>query len=382
MGSQLVKAHVVRNESKHGAVWRVRLDYGADPLTGKRMQPYDPHTYATEAEARRRAGEVQADANRGPRLDPSRRTVGEVISEWLDTEARLTVRPRTLESYESICRVHLVPAFGTLQLAKLSSGAIERWRAQKIVAGASTRVVTLSTLHLGQACAYAMRHSYINHNPVKALRALKTEHTEMQVWSGTEATSFIAATAMHIYSPIWSLALYTGMRKGELIGLKWEDVDLERRILRVRRTLGYAGGALCEEDTKSRQARSIDISEPLVRILHEHRARQNAARLQLGPSWGGTWVCATNIGTPINPSNLTRQLNAQIAATAVSRIRFHDLRHTCASLLLAAGVPVHVVSRQLGHANAAITLRVYAHLMPGQGAEAAGIMGRVLAGNG
>jgi integrase len=134
------------------------------------------------------------------------------------------------------------------------------------------------------------------------------------------------------------------------------------------------------EDTKNRLARTIDLNRDLVAILREHRVRQAEHRLCTGLAWhDGGWVCASEIGTPINPYNITRAYHPLQTKAGVPRIRFHDLRHTCASMLLAAGVPVHVVSRQLGHASTAITMRVYTHLMPGQGTAAAEVLRRTLA---
>lgn len=370
-----VTGHLVCSRGKHGEVWRVRLNYGPDPLTKARRQPYDDQTFASEKAAQRRLADLLYELNRGPRLDPTRRTVGEVIAEWLDCEARLTVGSGTLEDYESTCRNHLLPAFGALPLRKLSTALIERWRAERQRAGTGTRTLELAMLHLSQAMKHAIRHSYIDHNPASALKPMRHAHREMQVWSIEEANRFLDHVAGHMYSPLWYLAVYTGMRKGELIGVQWGDIDLDGATMRVRRAISYAAGQLKEDDTKNRHARTIDLDSGTIRVLRDHRARQLDQKMRIRDLWGDRqWVCASTIGTLINPYNVSREVPKLMAAAGVPRIRFHDLRHTCASILLSRGVPVHVVSRQLGHQSVSITMNIYAHLMEGQGKAAAETM--------
>ncbi len=329
------------------------------------------------ADAQARLEELVYTENRGPRLDATSRTVGDTIKEWLDTEARLTLAEGTWIDYESTCRNHLMPGFAAIKLRELTSGQVERWRAAKRRAGTGVNVLGKATLRLSQVCEYAIRHTYLNHNPVKALRPLREEHREMQIWTPPQAARFLRHANLHVYHPIWLLALHTGMRRGELLGLQWFDVDLDAEVLRVRRSMDRSGPV----DVKGRQARSIDLTAEAVRALREHKTAQRSTRLQAGPSWvNPQLICSTGVGTHINENNITRAMAILIARAGVPRIRFHDLRHTCGSLMLARGVPVHVVSRQLGHANAAITLKVYAHVMEGQGKAAAAVLDRVYAG--
>lgn len=372
-------------------MWLVRLNYGPSPTTGKRVQPWDDQRYGTEKEADRRLAVLLNEKNSGQRDDPSRRTMGELITEWLDHGARDTVADGTLEDYETICRVHLQPAFGAQQASKITTAQLERWRHAKLTSGATKHMVSRCTLHLGQAFKYGIRHGYVQFNPVSALQPLHKDHREMKFLTADESMLFIEATAGHSYSPLWSLAIKTGMRKGELVGLRWTDIDFEHSVLHVRRALSWVGGFLVIHDVKNRQARTINIDKDMLEILRIHQAGEEARKQAARRYWMDEgYVCASNVGTAINPYNISRVMGDMINLTGtrgegdtwaiepVQRVCFHDLRHTCASLLLSAGVPVHVVSRQLGHSSAAITLRIYAHVMPGQGADAAEILRKTL----
>lgn len=370
------RGHILPCRASDGTpYYRLRLDLGRDPATGARRQPYQPGRYPSERAAARALTLLLARLERTPAPDPRRRTVADLLAEWLDADARLSVRPKTLRSYESCCRVQLVPALGALRIDQLTAGRVERYRTERMAAGVSTRMIDLAVLHLHQACAYAVRHGYLSHNPADNLKPLRHPHREMAVWDAAQARAFLAVAAGHAYAPLWHLALQTGMRKGELLGLRWSDVDAERARLVVRRSLsaGEAG------DTKSGRARSIDLDAATVTLLRAHRAAQGRVQMRLGPAWRDEGlVIATAMGTPIQPDNVNRAMDLLIARAGVPRIRFHDLRHTCATLLLTAGRPVHLVARLLGHASPATTLRVYAHVLDGQGEETAVLMGRLL----
>lgn len=360
-------------QDRQNRTWyRIRLRYDRDPLTGKRPEPYYEERYPTEREARAAMAVVLLKLRNRPVIDPKHRTITELLTEWLEREVRPSVRPHTLISYESCCGVHLVPALGQLRLSKISSAAILRFRADRLAAGVSTRMVALAVLHLRQALSYAMQAGYIDHNPAIGLKPLRHPHREMKIWTPGEAKTFLAMAAGQPYSPLWHLALHTGMRKGELIGLQWDDLDLDRGRLAVRRTLSESGPGREPDDTKTGQSRTIDLDAGTVLLLKAHRLR---ARNSADPSG---YVLQTAAQTPLSPFNIIRAMDLLIVGSGVPRIRFHDLRHSCSSILLGNGVPVHVVSRMLGHASAATTLRIYAHLMPGQGAAAADTIGDLL----
>lgn len=377
----MVTGHLEASRGADGRRWyRIRLDYGPDPLSGHRRQPRLPGRYADRRHAVRALAATLQEVNRGPLVVPHKRTVEEALVAWLDQEARISVRPRTLLDYESMVRLHVLPHLGHLSLLSLTSAEVTAYRGRLLAEGCSTSVVKKSVLHLSQALGYAVRCGWLGHNPARGLKRLANPHREMAVWTGAEAAHFLGVAASATYAPLWHLALATGMRWSELRALRWTDVDLEGGRLAVRRSLDRLGG---EHAPKNGRARVIELDDTTLAILRAHRARQGAERLRLGPAWADRdLVLATTIGIPLHRTTARLVQTRLTKQAGVPAIRFHDLRHTAATLMLGAGVPVKVVSERLGHASVSITLDIYAHVLPGMQREAARVLERVLATGG
>jgi integrase len=195
----------------------------------------------------------------------------------------------------------------------------------------------------------------------------------MRVWSAAEAREFLDATSDDRRAFAWALLLTRGLRRGELCGLKWSAVDLVAGTLRVESTLiTVEGRPVASRPKTSAGRRSIPLDAHLVALLRAHRKRQQTEQLAVGPAYEhGGYLVADELGHPYHPDTISGWFEARVAETGLPRIRLHDCRHTAASLMLASGVPVKVVSEILGHASPTITLSVYAHVMPGM-AESAG----------
>jgi integrase len=195
----------------------------------------------------------------------------------------------------------------------------------------------------------------------------------MQTWSAEEAQAFLAVADQSGHGPLWLLALTTGLRRGELLGLRWKDVDLEHGVLHVRQTvIALRGHAAFSQPKTPRSRRSAALLDPVTLALREHKRRQNAPRLALGATWQDhDLVFCTGLDTPINPDNLKRDYERLIALAGVPRIRIHDVRHTFTTHALAGGANVKAVSEAIGHADISITLRTYAHVLPEQRREVA-----------
>jgi len=187
-----------------------------------------------------------------------------------------------------------------------------------------------------------------------------------ETWSASESRQFLATASTDGYSPLWLLALTTGMRRGELLGLRWQDVDFEHRALHVRQSVVALNGAAHIQEPKTSAARrTVKLPAEALAALKTHRTRQREKQLIAGPLWRDLdLVLTTPDGGPINPNNVLRNFYLLITKAKVPRIRFHDMRHTHATLLLAGGQPVKVVSERLGHAKTSITMDTYAHVLP------------------
>jgi integrase len=206
----------------------------------------------------------------------------------------------------------------------------------------------------------------------------------MQVWSAEQVKRFLAAAAQSPFGPLWMVFLGTGMRRGEVLGLRWRDIDWDHRVINVRQAVTCLGGGTRIGPPKTKTAlRDIQGIDPhLLAALREHRVRQNERRLALGAAWqDNDLVFPTAIGTPVNPNNLARDYNRWVQQAGVPRIRIHDHRHTHASLLLQMGTDVKVVSERLGHSRASITMDVYSHVTSRQHVEAGDRIGAALFGD-
>ena len=210
----------------------------------------------------------------------------------------------------------------------------------------------------------------------------KRDTPEMTVWDSSQAAAFLAEADPTDLAALWRVALICGLRRGELLGLRWDDLDLDRGTLAVRRTLsrGTGGTWVLGEPKTATGRRSIALPASCVAAQRKHRAAQNAERLRLGPLWqdqGYIFTGAT--GQPLHVNSLTTRYAQLIKAAGVPRIRFHDLRHTCATLLLAQGIHPKVVQERLGHANISMTLDRYSHVIPGMQQAAADALDAALA---
>src|SRR3990172_623397 len=359
--------------------WYITVDLPRDPLTGKRRRAF--MTARTKREAEREEARLKHRTATGIDLEPGRLTLAEYLNRWLDTmQPNLT--PNTHKRYASVLANQVIPRLGATQLTKLRPIHIQqlhtdlRTKGRMDGAGGLAQK-TILQIHriLSEAMKHAVGLQLISQNPCQLVRAPQVRPKELATLSRDEARSLVAAAeaADSIYADSIILALHTGMRMGELRGLKWEDINLEEGRLVVRRALQHvhAIGFVLQQPKTPNSRRTIPLGATPVEALRRQRKRQVEDRLLLGPDYRDpALVFASVVGTPIFPGNLRRAFENLIKAAGCPRIRFHDLRHTHASLLLARGVHPKVVSERLGHASIVITLDTYSHLMPTMQEEA------------
>lgn len=311
-----------------------------------------------KAKVRRRLAEVEA----GLVFDDGNMTVGEYLDRWLDN-VRDTVKERSWIRHEVDVRVHIKPELGGVKLAKLSALKVQSLYRVKLDSGLSPRSVQLIHATLHKALKQAVRWRVTPRNVAEDVDPPRPVKREIQPLSAEKTREFLAAVKGDPLEALYVLAVTTGMRQGELLGLKWEDVDLEARVLRVRRTV-WNGKASAPKTTASR--RQIGLGRRAVLALVEHRERAVA----------GVWVFSSAAGTPLNSHNLNNRswypLRHRVGLPETTR--FHDLRHTCATLLLGRGVHPKLVQALLGHASIEMTMNTYSHVMPEMGGAAARAM--------
>jgi integrase len=333
----------------------------------------------TRADVSKKLTKAMADRDGGLVFDAGSLTIGEYLDRWLTDTVKGTVRTSTFERHEQIIRGHLTPALGRVKLKKLTPAHVRSVHREKLEEGLSPATVRKihSTLH--KALSQAVADGLVPRNAAD-VKAPRPAPEEMRPLSEAEARTFLDAAreAGDRFEAVYVLAITTGLRRGELLGLRWDDADLDRGTLRVGRALVREGGRHVVGETKTRRGRRlVNLTPRTVAALKAHRRRQLEERMRLSDLYEDQGlIIASNVGTPLNPENLVKRFFKPLLKKAgLPEIRFHDLRHTCATLLLGRGVHPKIVQELLGHATIAMTLDTYSHYLPSMGDQASGAMG-------
>ena len=270
-------------------------------------------------------------------------------------------------------RGDLKPALGHIELRTLMPQHIQSMIGSKVTAGLSPRTIRGIRAVLRSALSDAVKWRTLTFNAAKAVSLPRTQRVETRVFTPEQARAFVAAAEADRLGPLFLVALAVGLRLGEALGLRWKDVNLERRELHVRQALQRVGKELRFVEPKSEQSRrTISIPDFAAAVLKRHRTTQLEERLKAGSRWTDSGlVFSSTIGTPLDERNVRRAFNTILKGADLPRIRNHDLRHTCASLLLVQGVHPRVVMETLGHSQISLTLDTYSHVLPALQHEAA-----------
>jgi integrase len=347
-------------------------------LVYKAEGPKYQYIYAkTRSDVSKKLTKAMADRDGGIVFDAGNLTLGQYLDDWLTDSVRDTVRQRTWERYESIVRVHIKPALGRIKLKALTPPHVRSLYREKLDAGLAARTVEYIHVTLHKALKDAVADALIPRNVTEAVKAPRAKGKEVNSLSPTQARAFLDAVrdASDRFEALYVLAITAGLREGELLGLKWDDVELEAGKLAVRRTLSEARSGRFFEAPKNGKGRSIRLTKQAVEALRSHRKRQNEDRLRLGALWEYNGLVFPNrLGKPMNANNLYHRDWKNLLGRAGLSDRgftFHALRHTFATTLLRQNVNPKIVQHQLGHATISQTMDTYSHVMPDMGNVAA-----------
>jgi integrase len=328
----------------------------------------------TRQEVAAKLAKALSDREGGLVFDAGNLTVGEYLDRWLAECVKGTVRESTFERYRYAVRPHIKPVLGRVKLKSLTRAHVRGFYREKLDTGLAPATVRKMHVVLHKALDQAVADGLIARNVTDAIKVPRVDREEIRPLTAEEANRLIQAAHGDRLEALYVLAVHTGLRQGELLALNWEDLDLEAGTLRVRRTLTRAGGkhSLSEPKTK-KSRRTVRLTADAVAALRGHLERQVGEMDRLGSLYRpGGLVFANEVGGIINPSNLRNRHFARLLERAgLPKIRFHDLRHTCATLLLSRNVNPKIVSEMLGHANIAITLDTYSHVLPDMQEKAA-----------
>jgi integrase len=374
----------VRQDKARGT-WFFVVDLAPDPTTGKRRQ-LKRRGFKTKRAAADALADVVSDTNRGLYVRPTTGTLADFMDGWLEGR-RIDLRPSAFYGYEKVVRRRIIPGLGHARLTDLDAATIEGWYAHLATAGGrggaplSPKTVANVAGILSVALGDAVRLKMLRYNPATDARLPRRERREMAAWTEAEASTFLASVADHRLHPMWRLVLATGLRRGEVCGLRWRDLDLDAGTLEVVETRVVAAEVVTGAPKTKAGSRIIALDAGTVAAMLAWRKVQATERLAAGPAWTDHGlVFVDELGSPPHPETVTRWWNEALEATRSRRIRLHDARHTAATMALRAGVPVKVVTQRLGHADVAVTMRVYQHVTAQDDRAAADALGRALGG--
>ncbi|MDP9335022.1 MAG: site-specific integrase [Actinomycetota bacterium] len=373
---------------KRGDTWSYVVDVGRDPVSGRRRQRWKGG-FATKREAEKALGRALAAAGAGEVADAGGLTVGAYFDQWLAGHAP-SLKPSTAKSYHEVVQWYVQPRLGRVKLVDLNALLISSLYADLLASGGRRRRVELSpatvaVVHrvLRKALNDAVLWGLLVRSPLLGVKPPRRNAPEMRAWTPDEARHFLRVVEADRLYGLWVLVLASGMRRGELAGLRWDDVDLDAGVLAVRRSRVRVSYAVHESDPKTRSSRrTISLDALVIGVLRAYRRCQLEERLAWGAAWTDTgYVFTSEDGLPLHPERITVLFGRLVASPGLPKVRLHDLRHTSASLMLAAGVHPKIVSERLGHSSVSITLDLYSHVIPGLQAEAAEKLGAMILGD-
>lgn len=361
-------------EKKGDKLWNLIVESGRDPITSKRKRI--KRTFkGTKHEAEVALAKLVTEWEQGFYIEPSKITTGEYLLWWIEQHcAARNLAPKTVVSYNQIIKLHLIPAIGSIPLTKLQPMHVQQYVTNHLKTR-SPRTVAYTLTLLKQALKHAVQKwRLLNYNPADAVERPSYRRIKYVALTLEGAQEFLDSVKEHKHYPIIYAALYTGMRQGELLGLRWEDVDWNRKVLKVQRTAQWVTGMGRIEKPPKTEAgiREVDLPASVITLFKELKKQQAENRLFMADKYQehNLVFCQEN-GKPVDPANLTCRFRRLANAAGLPDLRFHDLRHTHASLMLAAGEQLHVVQQRLGHEKPSTTADIYGHAIPGQQRAAA-----------
>ena len=370
--------------------WEARVDLGRG-IDGRRRRK--SVFGVTERDVIRKLKALHGRTATGTLVATSTPTVATYLEDWFRTNAD-TWKPSTRRSYRGAIDGYLVPAFGPLRLELLTPALVQRWLTDHKEAHGARRRVELAHAALRSALSDAQRLQLVAINAAMLVKVPKAKRRPITPLDIDQARAFLAAADGHRLGALFSVALACGLRLGEATGLSWHDVDLATGEIRITQQLQAVGKSLVLQSLKTVNSRRVLVlPDVCLASLRAHRTEQRKERLKAGPRWVDTGLVFTTyrtyregkglnkrVGAGLHPRNVSRVLDALLKAAKLPPIRFHDLRHSAASLLLARGVPLVDVSKLLGHSELRVTADIYGHLQQQTAARAARVMDAVLNG--
>jgi len=366
-----MRGHIVKRGANS---YSIIFDANTDPATGRRKQQWVT-VKGTKKEAEKRLSELLHQLDTGTFMRPGKTTLAEYLERWLADYAKPNLAPRTAEGYEHIIRRHFIPALGSITLTGLKPEHLQRYYSEKLGSGRcdnsgglSAQTVRHHHTALHKALETALEWGLLSRNPADAVSPPRVQRPEMQTWDEDDIAHFFEAAKDTPYYALFYLALFTGMRRSELLALRWQDIDFILSQVYVSRSLHVLkGGKVVFRSPKTAKGRlTVALPPSAILTLRDHHEKQKLERVMLGiPLTDDDLVFGHFDGKPLLPNTVTHAWIKLVRHTGLKPIRLHDARHTHASLMLKQGIHPKIVQERLGHSSVTITLDTYSHVAPG-----------------
>lgn len=363
-----MRGHINKRGNKYSFV----VDIGRDPVTKKRRQKR-MSGFTSEKKARAAMTDMISELNKGLYVEPTNQTFEVHLNQWL-SHKKNRVSYGTFTFYDANVRNHIIPALGHIKMQDLRPVHIQDFYDSLLASDTLSRR-TVHHIHriISNCLNMAVRMGELQTNIAAVVEPIRVPRVEQKYWDADEVETFVEAARGHVHFIAFYLAIFTGMRRGEILGLKWDRVDFENKTIYVQRSINEVSGGGKLDNLKSESSyRSITMSEVLIAELKKHKKKQSEHILKMGHDYDNqNFVVATKVGTFVLGSNLSRAFRLIRDRLDIEKIRFHDLRHTHASLLFAEKEHPKVVQERLGHSSIEITMDTYSHMLPNMQEEAA-----------
>jgi integrase len=359
-----MRGHIVKRSQDS---YTIVLNLGRDPSTGKRRQQW-LSVKGTKKDAEKRLSELLSQLDNGIYIKPMKSTLAEFLKLWLRDYTKANLSPRGYERYESIVRVHLVPSLGSISLTQLRPEHVQKYYTAKLNSGLAARTVRYHHVVLHIALKTAVKWGLASRNVVDAVDPPRARNTEMKTWDEDNIIRFLNTAKGTPYYALFYTALFTGMRRSELLALRWQDIDFIFSQISVNRGLHQLndGSYIFTQPKSAKSQRTIALSPSAILVLKEHHEKQKLERIMQGiPLTDEDLVFSHPDGKPLRPNTVSRAWTILAARAGVKVIRLHDARHSHASLMLKQGTHPKIVQERLGHSTISVTLDTYSHVAPG-----------------
>lgn len=353
---------------KRGNKWSFTIDVGMNAETDKRKQ-ITKSGFTTKKEAQEDCAKIISEFSSGTYVEKNKLTLGTFMNDFLETKKQ-SIRESTLRNYLQVTKNHIIPHLGKMTLQNITPADISRFYA-KLLEKLSNNMVGNVHILLSSALSQALRWGMMKNNPMQLIKKPKQIKKEMRIWDKKELKLFLSAVKQHRVYIAFHLALSTGMRQSEILGLRWKDVDLTNATIQIVQTLSHDGKTILQSTKTKSGNRQISLDKSTIEALKHHRKIMLEERMSVKDFEDYGLVVSSISGVPKTPRSLLYTFYTYMKLANVSKIAFHDLRHTHATLLLSEGINPKVVAERLGHANIVITLQTYSHVLPSMQKEVA-----------